>query len=103
VATLGDRGGVGALAGVPLGVAVAATADGTAGRVLGGWVAGACLTWVPLAWHALDLSRPGRLDRELAGVDVPAALRHYTLAQLWVAVPLVFWWPARRRRPESGA
>jgi hypothetical protein len=89
----------GVLVGVPLGVVVAANAGGPVGRVLGAWLAGACLNYVPLAWHALDLSRPGRLDRELAGVDIPAALRHYTLAQLWVAVPLLFWWLALRGRP----
>jgi hypothetical protein len=80
----------GATVGVALGVYVTAVAHGW-GRLIGLWVAGACLNYVPLAAHALDLTRPGRLDRELAGVDIPAALRHYTTRQLWVAVPLLFW------------
>ena len=87
----------GATVGVALGVYAAAVAPGW-GRLIGLWIAGACLNYVPLAAHALDLSRPGRLDRELAGVDVRAALRHYTTRQLWIAVPLLLWPLALRQR-----
>ena len=86
----------GATAGVALGVYVTAAGHGWA-RLIGLWVAGACLNYVPLAAHALDLTRPGRLDRELAGVDIRAALRHYTTRQLWIAVPLLLWLLALRQ------
>ena len=86
----------GATAGVALGVYLTAAAQGWA-RLIGLWVAGACLNYVPLAAHALDLTRPGRLDRELAGVDIRAALRHYTTRQLWIAVPLLLWLLALRQ------
>jgi hypothetical protein len=48
------------------------------------------LNYAPLAVHALTLVRPGALERELAGVDVPAELRHYSVRQIWVVVPLLF-------------
>jgi hypothetical protein len=57
--------------------------------VFGAWLLGACLNYVPLSLHALDLSRPGALERELRGVEVRAELRHYTKAQIWLFVPLV--------------
>jgi hypothetical protein len=47
------------------------------------------LSYVPLAGHAWSLSRPGALDRALAGVDVHRELRYYTVAQLWIVVPLL--------------
>jgi hypothetical protein len=81
---------LGAVVGTAIGVAVAVTASSAGWRVFGAWIAGACLNYVPLALHALDLSRPGRLGAELEGVDVPAELRYYTKAQLWIAVPLLF-------------
>jgi hypothetical protein len=59
-------------------------------RLFGAWIAGACLNYVPLSIHAISLLPERRLERELAGVDVPAELRHYTKAQLWIAVPLLF-------------
>jgi hypothetical protein len=56
--------------------------------VFGLWLVGAGLNYVPLALHAISLSRPGRLEAELAGADVLAELRYYTKAQAWVFVPL---------------
>jgi hypothetical protein len=80
---------LGAVVGSALGVyGLVATEDWTA--AFGGWVLGACLNYVPLSVHAIDLSRPGALERELRGVDVRAELRYYTKAQLWIAVPLLF-------------
>jgi hypothetical protein len=38
---------------------------------------------------AISLARPGRLDAELAGADVAAELRRYTVRQLLIAVPLL--------------
>jgi hypothetical protein len=58
--------------------------------VFGGWLLGACLNYVPLSVHAIDLSRPGALESELRGVDIRAELRYYTKAQIWIAVPLLF-------------
>jgi hypothetical protein len=81
---------LGALGGVALGVLVAATGSSLGFRLFGAWIAGACLNYVPLSIHAISLLPERRLERELAGVDVPAELRHYTKAQLWIAVPLLF-------------
>jgi hypothetical protein len=81
---------LGAVVGTGIGVAIAVTAPSLGWRVFGAWIAGACVNYVPLALHALDLSRPGRLAAELDGVDVPAELRYYTKAQFWIAVPLLF-------------
>jgi hypothetical protein len=60
----------------------------TAGRLLGAWLIGAGINYVPLALHALSLSRPGALEAALAGVDVPRELRAYTWKQVLVLVPL---------------
>jgi hypothetical protein len=80
---------LGALVGTALGVYGLVGTDGWT-QVFGAWIMGACLNYVPLALHALDLTRPGALERELREVDVPAALRHYTKAQVWIFVPLLF-------------
>ena len=78
---------LGALIAPVLGVlAITACAPGT--RVFGAWLLGVGLNYVPLALHALRLIRPGVLDAELSDVDTRAELRHYAVAQLWVAVPL---------------
>ncbi|HEY1238676.1 MAG TPA: hypothetical protein VGE91_10070 [Solirubrobacterales bacterium] len=93
---------LGALVGSGLGVFVLVGTDGWM-PVFGAWILGACLNYVPLAAHAIDLSRAGVLERELQGVDVPAELRHYTKAQLWLFVPLLLIALAiaqsRRRQP----
>lgn len=94
---------LGAVAGTAIGIAVALVASPLGWRVFGAWIAGACLNYVPLAVHAIALSRPGRLAAELDGVDVAGELRHYTKAQFWIAVPLLFVVLAlvqRRERPH---
>ncbi len=53
------------------------------------WTLGIAANYVPLALHASSLIRPGILAAELDGVDVSAELRHYTVAQFWVLVPLL--------------
>jgi hypothetical protein len=78
---------LGAVVGCALGVYGLVGTDGWT-QFFGAWILGACLNYVPLAAHAVDLSRPGALERELHGVDVRAELRHYTKAQLWLFVPL---------------
>jgi hypothetical protein len=80
---------LGAILGSALGALVLLRSDGFM-AVFGGWLLGACLNYVPLSVHAIDLSRPGALERELRGVDVRAELRYYTKAQVWIAVPLLF-------------
>ncbi|MGC4812303.1 hypothetical protein ACLQ29_17405 [Micromonospora sp. DT228] len=57
--------------------------------VVGWWLIGLAVNYVPLSVHALTLIRPGALEAEIRGVDVPGELRHYTTAQLWVVVPLL--------------
>jgi ABC-type uncharacterized transport system involved in gliding motility auxiliary subunit len=59
------------------------------GTVVGCWLIGLAANYVPLSVHALTLIRPGALEAEIEGVDVPAELRHYTTVQLWVVVPLL--------------
>ena len=51
------------------------------------WLVGIGINYVALAVQAVLLSRPGALDRELAGVDVPTELRRYTYLQVWIVVP----------------
>jgi hypothetical protein len=70
-------------------VAALLTRNHAAGRLLGAWLTGVGLNDVPLVQHALALCPLGALEAELRGVDVPAELRHYALAQLWLAVPLL--------------
>jgi hypothetical protein len=81
---------LGATVGPALGLLLAVAGSGPVWRVLGAWIAGACLNYVPLALHAISLFPGRRLEAELAGVDIPRELRYYTAAQLWVAVPLLF-------------
>jgi hypothetical protein len=81
---------LGATVGTALGLLLAITASELVWRVLGAWIAGACLNYVPLALHAISLYPGRRLEAELSGVDVRGELRYYTAAQLWIAVPLLF-------------
>jgi hypothetical protein len=41
----------------------------------------------PLAMSARSLSRPGALETELAGVDIPSETRPVGVRQLWLPVP----------------
>lgn len=58
------------------------------GQVFGAWIIGASLNYVPLAAHALALSRAGALDAELADVDVGRETRRYGVFQALLLVPL---------------
>lgn len=78
----------GAVVMVAFGVWLAAFSSGLAGRVLGLWMAGSGVNYVPLAAYAIALSRAGALDAELAGVDTGRELRRYSVLQLWIFVPL---------------
>lgn len=46
------------------------------------------MNYVPLAISAHSLSRPGALEAELAGADLPRELRQAGVRQLWIVVPL---------------
>lgn len=65
-----------------------AAAESPGAAAFGLWTAGAGLNYVPLAAYALALSRSGRLQAELAGVDIAREARRYGLRQLWILVPL---------------
>jgi hypothetical protein len=77
---------VGALGCTALGVLVI-----LAGR--GWWLANGALllgigaNYVPLALSAQSLSRPGALEREVAGLDRRGELRRASVQQLWILVP----------------
>ncbi|MBO3742970.1 hypothetical protein [Actinoplanes flavus] len=66
-----------------------ASSGGAFRAVVGWWMIGVAANYLPLSAHGLTLIRPGALEKEIQGVDVPADLRHYTGAQLWVMVPLL--------------
>ena len=51
-------------------------------------VGAAGLNYLPLAVSAQSLSRPGALEAELAGADLPRELRQSGTRQLWILVPL---------------
>jgi hypothetical protein len=79
---------LGAVFAIVLGAFVLVTADSTFWTVFGIWLLTIGLNYVPLALHAIGFTKPGALERELAGVDVPAELKRYTGLQIWVFVPL---------------
>ena len=70
--------------------------------VAGWWLVGVAANYIPLAWHAITLIRPRALDSEVERMDVPAELRHYTAAQLWVLVPSLLVVLAVRQRQGVG-
>lgn len=72
-----------------LGVAILLAASSAPWVLFGACLTGIGLNYVPLALHAISLSRAGKLDAELAGVDVGAELRRYAARQFLLAVPLL--------------
>jgi len=78
---------VGAAGCLGLGALVLATGSGWL-RLLGIWLVGAGVNYVPLALEALRLSSPGALEDELRGVELRRELRRAGVQQLWIAVPL---------------
>jgi hypothetical protein len=79
---------LGALVALALGIWLVTVASTLGGRIFGIWVVGVGLNYVPLAIHAIDLTRPGKLDAELAGVDTNRELRRYSVWQFWIFLPL---------------
>jgi hypothetical protein len=55
--------------------------------LLGLWLVGVGVNYVPLTVQALALSRPGALEEELRGLDVRRELRRAGVHQFWIAVP----------------
>lgn len=88
---------VGAVGGLALGLWAAITAATLPWQLFGAWVAGVGVNYAVLAWHAALLSRPGALEAELAGVDVPCELRRHSYLQAWIFVPLLLAVLALRR------
>ena len=80
---------LGVFGGGALGIGLFLSAEGFLGRLLGAWLVGIALNYVPLSLHALTLVRSNALEAELTDVNVNEELRHYTAAQLWVVVPLL--------------
>lgn len=81
-----------AIGGFAIGLYLLLGVGGTVATIVGLYTLGIAANYVPLAIHALSLRQPARLREELRGVDLRGELRHYTLAQFWVFVPLVFVW-----------
>ena len=77
----------GAIGCVALGVISLATTNGW-GLLLGAWLVGVGINYVPLVISAESLSEPGALERELDGTDISRELRRAGAQQLWIAVPL---------------
>lgn len=72
-----------------VGLAVMLAASSAPSVLLGIYLTGVGLNYVPLGLHAVSLARPGRLDAEVAGADIGAELRHYTARQFAIAIPLL--------------
>jgi hypothetical protein len=69
-----------------LGVLTLITASGWR-ILLGSWLVAIGLNYVPLAISAQALSRPGALEAELGGADLPRELQQAGVRQLWILVP----------------
>jgi hypothetical protein len=69
-----------------VGALVSASAAGI-WLLVGLWLLGAGVNYVPLALYARALSRPGALEEELRGLDTLRELRRAGVQQLWIAVP----------------
>lgn len=72
-----------------LGLATLLAASSAPWVLFGAYLTGIGLNYVPLALHAISLSRAGKLDDELAGVDVGAELRRYAAKQFLISIPLL--------------
>jgi len=70
-----------------LGLAILRAASSAPQALLGAYLIGVGLNFIPLALHAISMARADRLDAELAGLDVQAELKHYTARQLFIGIP----------------
>jgi hypothetical protein len=80
-----------------VGIVIAANTSSWAWLLVAAWFVGTGLNYLPVSIYGIQLSRPGRLEAELAGVDTMAEGRRYTLSQAWVFVPLALVVMAVRR------
>ena len=78
---------IGALGCTALGVGLLITASTLVRALVGVWLVGAGVNYVPLALYAHALSRPGRLEPEIGSGDVRPELRRAAVQQFWIAVP----------------
>jgi hypothetical protein len=74
--------------GLGLWLAVASAAE--SGQALGAWLTGVGVNYAVLTWQAATLWPRDALAAELADVNLPAELRRYSVAQLWIVVPVLF-------------
>ena len=77
---------IGAVGCVALGTLSLVAAQGI-GRIIGVWLVGIGVNYIPLAWVAVELSRDDALEAELQGVDLQGEARSAGLRQFWIAVP----------------
>lgn len=94
---------IGAAGGVALGLRVSLSSQSVDWQLLEAYLICIGINYLALTLHALSLARPGALNTELTSADIRAELRYYTVAQLWVAVPLAVavFALAQTRRPEA--
>jgi hypothetical protein len=91
---------VGAAGCLGLGMLTLATGSGWL-TLLGIWLVGVGINYVPLAFEAQSLSRPGALEDELRGLELRRELRRAGLHQFWIAVPLaIALFALAGRRPD---
>jgi hypothetical protein len=72
-----------------LGLAMALAASSALPVLLGAYLIGVGLNFVPLALHAISISQTSRLDAELADVDVSAELKQHAARQLFIGIPML--------------
>jgi len=78
---------IGTLGCTALGVFVLVSANEASWFVVGGWLVGVGVNYVPLTLYARPLSRSGELERELRDLDLGKELRRAGVRQFWIAVP----------------
>lgn len=72
---------------IGLGVVLLVTVGGWT-IVVGIWLIGTGINYLPLAWEAQSLSRPGALEEELRGIELRREFRRANVQQFWLFVPL---------------
>jgi hypothetical protein len=60
---------------------------GSGWLIVGVWLIGVGANYLPLAVEAHRLSRPGALERQMAGHNTRGELRWAGKSQLWIALP----------------
>jgi hypothetical protein len=78
------------LGGIAIGLWLLVAGSNVAFMVFGALIIGIGLNYAPLLVYAIQFSRRGALEAEVADVDVTAELRRYSVWQMWVFLPLAF-------------